>query len=440
MKRLFQTLTVLLGLSFFPSTARADLQIISDVPSTYMFPAKGFMPFNVHRGTQTLLSLMLPGTLFDNPQGMACALLDKTRDPKAPLDDVVVTVIGVNSGADEIFYNVGLKDLKKFGSPGAGEGQFQNPMGAAIHPNGTVAIADTGNNRIALLKHDGLRLRWVKAVVGNFKAPQGVAFDTAGNLYIADTGNNQIVARSASGALKVLPIQGLDHPTALCVIDAKADWSFYKTDPYANRLAVIDRQGTRLQTFSLSGKPLSAFTADEVTDGPMQLWGCAFDYYGNVVATDYAKGCLRKFGRNLEYLVTFGSQGDDDYEFDQPRGICVNNQFGQMFVSERDSADYYWIGADALNLAFQKTAAGFRFPFFLTERALVTAAVKDADGNLVKDLGQRQDLEEGAQELDWTPDASVPSGTYSLQLTVMATYSTREREAKQLLLSVPYSK
>ncbi len=273
------------------------------------------------------------------------------------------------------------------------------------------------------MKHDGLKLRWVKAVVGNFKSPQGVAFDTAGNLYIADTGNNQIEARSASGALKALPIQGLDHPTALCVIDAKADWSFYKTDPYANRMAVIDRQGTRLQTFSLSGKPLAAFTADEVTDGPMQLWGCAFDYYGNVVATDYAKGCLRKFGRNLEYLDTFGSQGEDDYEFDQPRGICVNNQFGQMFVSERDSAEYYWIGADALNLAFQKTATGFRFPFFLTERALVTAAVKDADGNTVKDLGQRQDLEEGAQELDWTPDASVPAGTYSLQLTVMATYS-----------------
>ncbi len=135
MKRLFQTLTVLLVLSFFPSTARADLQIILPMfASTYMFPANGFMPFNVHRGTQTLLSLMLPGTLFDDPQGMACALLDKTRDPKAPLDDVVVTVIGVNSGDDSIFYNVGLKDLKKFGSPGAGAGQFRKSHGSG-HPS-----------------------------------------------------------------------------------------------------------------------------------------------------------------------------------------------------------------------------------------------------------------------------------------------------------------
>ncbi|HVM32877.1 MAG TPA: hypothetical protein VMU88_07065 [bacterium] len=419
--------------------AAAEIQILTQVPSTYMFPAEGFMPFNVHRGTQTLLSLMLPGTLFDDPQGMACALLNKTRDAQTPLNDVIVTVLGVNSGAGQIFYNVGLKDLKKYGTPGSGEGQFQNPTGVAIHPNGAVAVADTGNNRIVLLRDDGLKLRWDKVAAGSFRAPQGVAYDTPGNLYIADTGNNQIKVRNPSGVIRVLPIPGLDHPTALCVIDAKAEWSFYKTDPYGNRLAVIDRQGARLQTFTLAGSPLAQFTSDQLPDGPMQLGGCAFDYYGNLVATDTAAGCLRKFGRNLEYLVTFGSPGQGDYQFDQPRGICLNTEFGQMFVSERESADYYWIGADALNLAFQRTAKGFRFPFFLTERALVSAQIKDAQGNVVKDLGDRQDLEEGAQELDWTPDPGLAAGTYSLQMTVMATYSTREREAKQLTLSLSYA-
>lgn len=436
----------ILGFWLLPWAAWADLQILTQVPSTYMFPAQGFMPFNIHRGTQTLLSLMLPDTSFNNPQGMACALLNKDHDPKAPLNDVIVTVIGVNSGAGEIFYNTGLKELKKFGSSGGGPGQFLSPTGAAIHPNGSVAIADTGNNRVALLKDDGSRLRWVKALgtlgakAGQFNAPQGVAYDTPGNLYIADTGNNRIQARVPTGAFRVLPISGLDHPTALCVIDAKADWSFYKTGDLANRLAVIDQQGQRLQTFTLDGKPLAQFTADQASDGPMQLWGCAFDYYGNVVATDFAKGCLRKFGRNLEYLTTFGSMGDEDYQFDEPRGICLNTQFGQMFVSEKDSAQYYWVGADAQNLAFQKTAQGFRFPFFLTERALVSAVIQDASGNTVKNLGDGMDLEEGAQELDWNPDASVPSGDYTLRLTVMATYSTREREAKQLTLTVTYAK
>jgi hypothetical protein len=446
MKKKIRRFGWILGFWLLPWAARADFQILTQVPSTYMYPAQGFMPFNIHRGTQTLLSLMLPGTDFDNPQGMACALLKKDHDPKAPLNDVVVTVIGVNSGSGEILYNTGLKDLKKFGSSGSGPGQFLAPTGAAIHPNGSVAIADTGNNRVALLKDDGLRLRWVKVLgslgtkAGQFNAPSGVAYDTPGNLYIADTGNNRIQVREVSGETRVLPIDGLDHPTALCVIDAKADWSFYKNDPIANRLAVIDKQGQRLQTFSLQGKPLAQFTADQLSDGPMQLWGCAFDYYGNVVATDFAHGCLRKFGRNLEYLTTFGSMGDDDYQFEEPRGICLNTQFGQMFVAEKESAQYFWVGADAQNLAFQKTAQGFRFPFFLTERALVSALMLDASGNTVATLAQSQDLEEGAQELDWNPDATVPSGSYSLRLTVMATYSTREREAKQLDLSVSYAK
>ncbi|MGH7740196.1 MAG: NHL repeat-containing protein [bacterium] len=429
-----------LGLWLLPWACPAEVQILTQVPSTYMFPAKGFMPFDLHRGTQTLLSLMLPGTAFDNPQGVACALLNKDRDSKDPVNDVIVTVIGVNSGAGQIFYNVGLKDLKKFGTPGGGRDQFLNPMGAAIYPDGSVAIADAGNNRVVLLKDNGMSLRWEKTLTGRFKAPEGVAYDSSGDLYIADTGNNRVQVRDAKGSIRVLPISGLDHPTALCVIDSKADWSFYKTGPLANRLAVIDRLGQRLQTFTLQGKPLAQFTADQVSDGPMRLWGCAFDYYGNLVATDFDKGCLRKFGRNLDYLTTFGSEGDDDYQFDEPRGICVNNQFGQMFVVEKNSADYYWIGADAKNLAFQKTAKGFRFPFFLTERALVSAVVNDEAGNPVATLANGMDLEEGAQELDWTPGPSIPSGSYTLQLTVMATYSTRDREAKELDLTVPYKK
>jgi len=441
---------LLLALMFFivmtPLRSLAEIQIIQNVPSTYMFPANGFMPFNLHRGTQTLLSLMLYGTTFDDPQGIACALLTKDHDPNAPFNDVVITVIGVNSGAGELIYNVGLKDLRKFGSKGSGDRQFLNPMGAAIHPSGNVAIADTGNNRIALLHHDGLRLRWVKAVgtfgsrPGEFKGPRGVAYDTDGNLYIADTGNNRIQVRTRTGAIRVLDTPPLEGPLALCVMDSKSDWTFYRNGPAANRLAVIDRGGQRVQTLTLDGSLLAQFTSDQVSDPPMQLSGCAFDYYGNLVATDFAKGCLRKFGRNLEYLTTFGSEGEDDFQFEEPRGICINNQFGQLIVSEKESAQYYWIGADALNLAFERAPQGIRFPFFLTERALVTAEIKDSQGTTIKSLAKDMDLEEGNQELDWTPDPSLPAGNYTFRMRVMATYSSREREAKEFDLTIPYAK
>jgi len=423
-----------------------SVTVLRDVPSTYVYPSAGFLPFNLHRGTQTLLSLMLRGTAFDNPQGVACALLKSDHDPNDPKQDIVVTIVGVNSGAGELIYNVGLKDLRRFGKTGKGEGEFLNPTGVAIDPDGDVAVADTGNHRIVLLKHDGLRLRWVKTLgkkgggTGQLKNPLAVAYDSRENLYIADAGNNRIQMRTPQGQFHVLDIQGLEAPCALAVIDGKEDWAFYRQGIYADRLAVIDRQGSRLEVFTLEGKLLAQVTADQIADPPMKLSACAFDYYGNLVATDFVKSCLRKFDRDLHPIVSFGGPGEGDFEFTEPRGIAFNRQFGQILVSEKDSVQYFWNGADALNLKASQENEKERISFFLTERALVTASIETPDGTAVQELTYGQDLEEGRQELDWTPGTALASGDYQIKLTVMATYSSRDRVAKELIQAFSYQK
>jgi len=431
---------VLTGVAF-----ASGVQVLKDVPSTYVYPADGFLPFNLHRATQTIASIYA-GCRFDDPQGVACALLKSDHNPKDPNNDVVVTVIGVNSGAGELIYNTGLKDIHRFGAPGQGAKEFLHPTGAAIDSDGDVAIADTGNNRIALLHHDGLRLTWVKAVgrlgsrAGQFNAPMGVAYDSQRNLYIADTGNNRIQVMDPKGHFKVLATPHLQGPSAIAAIDAHEAWTFYQQGPYADRLAVIDQKGARLLTLTLEGQGLAAISSVELPDPPMQLYGCAFDYYGNVVATDFGKSCLRKFDRDLKYLVSFGGPGEDDFQFTEPRGIAIHHQFGQMLVAEKESVQYFWNGADAVSLKVQPSAKGFQIPFFLTERALVSADILDDAGNAVTNLAKSQDREQGSQEIDWVPAPSVHGGAYTLRMQVMATYSSRDRIEKEISLPVTYTK
>jgi len=136
--------------------------------------------------------------------------------------------------------------------------------------------------------------------------------------------------------------------------------------------------------------------------------------------------------------VTFGSEGTDDFQFTQPRGVAFNHQFGQLLVAEKDCVQYFWNGADALDLKAQTDGTQVKIGFFLTEKALITAEIQDAKGKTIANLAQARGMELGQEELDWTPDKTVPKGGYSLKMQVMATYSSRERIAKELSLPVTY--
>ena len=82
--------------------------------------------------------------------------------------------------------------LGKFGSAGAGAGQFFDPYGMDADPGGNLLVADTGNYRIQKLHADGAPfdppVMWGGQGTGDgqFSKPYDVAVDGLGNVYVAD--------------------------------------------------------------------------------------------------------------------------------------------------------------------------------------------------------------------------------------------------------------
>jgi sugar lactone lactonase YvrE len=94
--------------------------------------------------------------------------------------------------------------------------QFANPQGVAAAADGSLYVADTGNNRVRRITPDGI----VRTIAGNgtrgmsgnkgpapiaqLNEPVRVAVDAAGNVYIADRVNGHIRKVDAAGIISTI--------------------------------------------------------------------------------------------------------------------------------------------------------------------------------------------------------------------------------------------
>jgi DNA-binding beta-propeller fold protein YncE len=101
--------------------------------------------------------------------------------------------------------------LAAWGLAGRGAGYVTRPRGVAFAADGSIAVADSFDHRVALFAADGT-FTGVRGQVspftgfatqgaspGQFSLPAGVAYDAAGNLWVADTGNDRVVTMDAAG-------------------------------------------------------------------------------------------------------------------------------------------------------------------------------------------------------------------------------------------------
>ena len=435
MQRLTRLLLLLTLFAAGPGV-RASMRVDTG-PSCLVYPDFWHTPLGIHRGTPELLQLLLGGRVsFDDPAGAACV-----RMAEYGQDGPQITAFGVNRGSGQIVYNPDMKGLDVFGEAGSGDGQFWKPQGIACLADGTVAIADTGNNRVVFLRFAYGRLVWDHvlgsrgAAPGQFDAPGGVALDSQGRLYVADTGNNRVQVFGRDGrfvrAFGFDPgaNNAVDAPEAVAVVDPQEPWA---GKPEA-AIFVIDAGRSRLQKFSLDGQFLGQAVPSDLARSAVRFDSLALDYYNNVWVTDRSSNQVLKFDRHLRWLASWGHTGTEDGALEDPRGIGIYRHYGQVVVLERESAQYLWIGADIDDVRFSHSedlswGSRLRIDYRLSERAWVDAWVEDQQGNHLATLLKRRLQQQGAQTFLWSGDLDsgfrILPGLYTLVFQAEASYSS----------------
>ncbi|HXG75951.1 MAG TPA: 6-bladed beta-propeller [Gaiellaceae bacterium] len=151
------------------------------------------------------------------------------RDPRLiTAAAALVVAAALASGAAAGSQGPGANSYKqagKWGTSGAGNGQFRNPFGIATDRAGAVYVADTDNNRVQVFSASGaFQRKWgsTGSADGQFLSAQDVAVDAQGGVWVADYRNDRVQRFSAGGAFQQsLPAS---QPTGVAV---DADGNLY---------------------------------------------------------------------------------------------------------------------------------------------------------------------------------------------------------------------
>jgi len=292
-------------------------------------------------------------------------------------------VFKVSAGVVSEFAGVGyIADRAKPGPANAEP--LWNPYGLAVDNQGNIYIADTGNNKIRKIDTSGNFTSFAGsskpcenqgrcgdgavATLAKLNAPQGVAVDAAGNVYIADTGDNRIRIVKTDGNIYHYignyNTGSCASPTSACgdggpgavaslngpigvALDGKG--SLYISDSGDNRVRIVTLKTRIINAFAGNGTTCAATgvcgdggSAVSASMGPPR--GLFADGLGNVYVADTRDNRIRIV--NAGVINTFAGTGAHGYAGDggapksailaSPNGVFADSK-GNVFISDTNN-------------------------------------------------------------------------------------------------------
>ena len=229
--------------------------------------------------------------------------------------------------------------------------EFQVPNGIAVNKQGDIAVVDYHGNCVFVFNKEGNCLKQIGKEgtgPGQFKNPNGVSFLSNNEVLIADQSNNRIqhINIRTGYVVKTFGKKGerkgqFKTPISICLDDTE-------------RIVVSEFSNNRVQVMSKEGEAL--FTIGD--SGPEKLstpYSC-IPYKNIFLVTERDNHVIKAFDASNTFLYKFGEKGNQDGQFNSPRGMCLDGSKNLLVCDsdnnrvQRFSLDGHFIGKTTVPL------------------------------------------------------------------------------------------
>ena len=229
--------------------------------------------------------------------------------------------------------------------------EFKGPSGIAVNRQGDIAVADYYGHCVFVFNKEGNCLQQIGKEgtdPGQFKNPNGVSFLNNNEILIADQSNNRIqhINIQTGSVVKTFGKKGegkghFNTPLSICLDDTE-------------RIVVSEFSNNRVQVMSKEGEAL--FTIGD--SGPEKLstpYSCV-PYKNIFLVTERDNHVIKAFDASNTFLYKFGEKGNQDGQFNSPRGMCLDSSYNLLVCDyfnnrvQRFSLDGHFIGKTTVPL------------------------------------------------------------------------------------------
>ncbi|WP_246271138.1 fibronectin type III domain-containing protein [Nitrosopumilus cobalaminigenes] len=257
----------------------------------------------------------------------------------------------------------------EFGTTGSGNDEFDNPTDVILDKNGkNIYVVDSNNDRISVFEDDGdYDFKYgtfcdIAAIQdcndnadgadddgdGQFNEPLSIARDALGEFFVVDSGNERVQVFDDDGEFQSKfgsSDSGLDEylGNAKGIVIQESSREILVSNIERDSISVFDSTGDFLFEFdSFDGNDDFQNPTNMIIDNSNEILYVSDTGNDRIVIFELVSGNTCPSGTDevvdgVCFVEEFGTSGNDDGEFDEPRGLAYDSVNDLLYVSDTDN-------------------------------------------------------------------------------------------------------